>query len=75
MSYLAYRGPIPDGYFVCHKCDTPACVNPDHLFVGTNADNVADRDKKGRVAKGPAHYAFGKPAWNSKRRRAEALSA
>lgn len=49
------NGCIPDGMFVCHKCDTPACCNTDHMFIGTHADNVADRSRKGRCAKGPTH--------------------
>lgn len=47
-SYRRYIGPIPDGLFVCHKCDTPACINPSHLFVGTQLDNQRDRASKGR---------------------------
>lgn len=55
-SNLAHRnvyqlcvGPIPDGMHLCHRCDTPRCVNPAHLFIGTAADNMQDAYRKGRV--------------------------
>jgi hypothetical protein len=47
-SYTVFIGDIPDGMFICHKCDNPKCVNPDHLFAGTRQDNVDDRERKGR---------------------------
>lgn len=48
FAFEEFVGPIPEGAYVLHRCDTPACVNPEHLFVGTQADNVRDRDRKGR---------------------------
>lgn len=47
-SYEHFVGPIPDGEYVCHRCDTPLCVNPSHMFTGTNADNMRDAWSKGR---------------------------
>lgn len=48
-SYSAFVGDIPQGMHVLHKCDMPSCVNPEHLFLGTNSDNVADKVSKGRT--------------------------
>lgn len=53
VTYRHFKGPIPDGMFVCHRCDVPSCCNPEHLFLGTNQDNVDDCVAKGRQSPPP----------------------
>lgn len=52
LAYADAYGPIPAGLHVCHRCDNPSCVNPEHLFLGTDTDNQADKKAKGRACRG-----------------------
>jgi hypothetical protein len=62
LSYLANVGEIPDGLLVCHSCDNRKCMNPEHLFLGTNQDNMTDKMNKGRhvTYRGEDNILFGK---------------
>lgn len=53
LSWMLYRGDIPDGLLVCHSCDNRKCINPDHLWLGSNHDNLMDALRKGRLFQPP----------------------
>ena len=61
FAYELWKGPIPDGLYILHSCDNPPCVNPEHLEIGTNQDNVNDRQHKNRQAKGDNHGRYTRP--------------
>lgn len=56
LAWADKNGPIPDGMFCCHHCDNPSCLNPDHIFIGTQLDNVKDCREKGRFRNPPTYY-------------------
>lgn len=56
LSFSIYKGLIPNKMFVCHSCDNPLCVNPDHLFLGSQSTNMADKVKKSRQCKGELNH-------------------
>ena len=57
VAFELVNGQIPDGLFVCHRCNNPPCCNPAHLYIGTHADNMRDRRASGHYAVGDAHPA------------------
>jgi hypothetical protein len=60
LAYAVFKGDFDDKWHVLHKCDVRHCINPEHLFLGTNVDNIADRNVKGRQAKGEKNGRFKK---------------
>ena len=66
LSYLLFKGKIPKGMWVLHKCDVRLCVNPNHLFIGTRQDNMDDMVKKNRQFCGERPYAKGSKNTQSK---------
>lgn len=55
LAYMAWNGDIEEGQHVRHRCDNPPCINPDHLELGTHADNMNDAKQRGRTARGESH--------------------
>jgi len=61
FSYELHKGPIPDGMHVLHSCDVKRCINPEHLRLGTHAENMREAAERGLMLSGPRHPRFGKP--------------
>jgi hypothetical protein len=55
LAYLLHHGLLPEGKMICHTCDERACCNPDHLYLGTQTENMRDRRVRGRTARGERH--------------------
>lgn len=56
LAYEVCVGPIPDDMIICHRCDNPSCVNPEHLYAGTHQDNANDKAQRGRGIQGETHH-------------------
>lgn len=75
LSWEIANGPIPDGMVICHHCDNPACVRPDHLFLGTLADNNHDMKLKGRIRNaGTLGLNYGEANGNSRLTREDVIA-
>jgi len=78
FAYFPAHGEIPDGMFVCHDCpdgDNPRCVNPAHMFLGTNLDNMRDREAKGRHPHTPTWAGVGSANPNAKMTEEQVIEA
>lgn len=58
VAYFIEYGVLRDDQVICHRCDNPSCVRPEHLFAGTQADNIRDAQRKGRLAVGDRHGSY-----------------